>query len=312
MKKLLVTLMIALCSIGITVAQDLEKATELYNNAAAALEISDTPGALDLFQQAMTMASSLGEEGVEIVNNCKGIIPKLHLSIGKDYAKIKDMDNAIASLNKATELAKEYGDQETATEASDLIPQLLMAEGNSLLNDKKYPEAAAMYKKVTAIEPDNGMAFLRMGMAQTASGETDAAIETFTTAVEKGEAENANKQLSNIYLKKAAACQKEKDSKGAMEAAQKSVEYLDNATAQKIIGLSALSLKQNKVAADALEAYLAMQPDAKDKVQIMYQLGVALAASGQNSKACGYFKQISSDAKWGEAARYQATTLKCN
>ena len=44
----------------------------------------------------------------------------------------------------------------------------------------------------------------------------------------------------------------------------------------------------------------------------MYQLGTALAAIGDNAKACGYFKEISKDEKFGEAARYQLTVLKCN
>lgn len=312
MKKIVLTLMIALCSIGITVAQDLEKATELYNNAAAALEIDDTPGALDLFQQAMNMASSLGEEGADIVNNCKGVIPKLYLSIGKNYAKIKDIDNAIASLKKAIEVGKEYADAETEKEATELIPQLLLADANSLLNEKKFEEAIALYKKVVEADAENGVALLRMGQAQAAIGKTEEAIESFTAAMAKGQEENAKKQLSNTYLKMAAALQKAKDSKGSLEAAQKSIEFLDNATAQKIVGINALALKQNKVAADAFKAYLAMQPQAKDKVQIIYQLGTALIAAGQKSEACGYFKQILTDPKWGEAAKYQVTTLKCN
>ncbi|MDD2594514.1 MAG: tetratricopeptide repeat protein [Bacteroidales bacterium] len=312
MKKLLLTLFITLCTLGISMAQDLEKATELYNTAATTLNEGNTAAALDQFQQALKMAETLGEEGTEIVSQCKGIIPKLYYAIGKDYAAAKDLDNAIATLKKAVEVAKEYGDTETLTDAQDLMPQILMADAGSLLNEKKFAEAAAAYKKVIAVDPENGMAFLRMGMALAANNDTDAAVEALTTAMSKGQEDNAKKQLSNIFLKKAVACQRAKDAKGALEAAQKSVEYVDNANGQKIIGLSAITLKQNKVAAEALEAYLAMQPEAKDKVQITYQLGTALMGAGLNDKACGYFKQIVSDPKWGEAAKYQVTTLKCN
>ena len=100
--------------------------------------------------------------------------------------------------------------------------------------------------------------------------------------------------------------------KGALENAQKSTQYVDNANAQKIIGVSALALKQNKVAADGFEAYLSMTPDAVTKEPgIVYQLGMALVGAGENDKACGYFKKIAQDAKWGEGARYQITQLKC-
>ena len=37
MKKIFATLLIALCTWGIAAAQDREKATETYNNAAAAI-----------------------------------------------------------------------------------------------------------------------------------------------------------------------------------------------------------------------------------------------------------------------------------
>ena len=170
----------------------------------------------------------------------------------------------------------------------------------------------AGYQKVIDADPTNGQAHLRKGQALAAQGKADDAIKSFELATENGQEEAAAKQLSNIYVKKAVACQKAKDMKGALENAQKSTEYVDNANAEKIIGISALSLKQNKVAADAFEAYLSMNPKAADKAQIMYQLGTALVGAGDNAKACGYFKQIAQDPKWGEAARYQITTLKCN
>ena len=113
-------------------------------------------------------------------------------------------------------------------------------------------------------------------------------------------------------MKKAVACQKAKDMKGALENAQKSTQYVDNANAQKIIGMSAMQLKQNKVAAEAFEAYLSMNPNAITKeAGIVYNLGTALVALGENDKACGYFQKIAQDAKFGEGARYQITQLKC-
>ena len=98
-----------------------------------------------------------------------------------------------------------------------------------------------------------------------------------------------------------------------LENAQKSTQYVDNANAQKLIGLSAKELKQFKVAAEAFEAYLSMNPKAAEKEpQIIYYLGDCLVKTGDNAKACGYFKSIAQDAKLGEAARYQITQLKCN
>ena len=78
------------------------------------------------------------------------------------------------------------------------------------------------------------------------------------------------------------------------------------------MGNAASQLKQNKIAAEAFEAYLNMKPNAPDKVQVTYQLGTTLQALGDKEKACSYFKTIADDPKFGEGARYQLTQLKCN
>lgn len=311
MKRIFMMAAVVLCSLNIAAAQDLEKAAELYNNAAAAIE-TDKAGAINLFEQAMDIAGTLGDEGNDILSQCKGIIPKLYLSLGKELASAKDTDGAVEKIKKAIEVAQSFGDEETLTSAKALLPQVLMMGANSLLKAKDYAGAISAYQDIINVDPTNGNALLNLGQCLAAAGKTDDAVKAFEQAMENGQEEKASKQLSNIFVKKAVACQQAKDLKGALENALLSTQYVDNANAEKIIGLSALQLKQNKVAAEAFEAYLAMSPDAKDKVQIMYQLGTALAASGDSSKACGYFKQISQDEKWGEAARYQIANLKCN
>ncbi|MCF0167249.1 MAG: tetratricopeptide repeat protein [Bacteroidales bacterium] len=313
MKKVLVTLVAALFAVGIASAQDLETATNLYNAAAEALNAGNKADAVPQFKAALETAVALGEDGAQIVNDCKDIIPKILLQLGKDQATEGVLDKAIEYFGQAIASAKEYeNNEEVVAEAAGLISQMQMAEAGNLLNEKDYEGAVAAYKKVVEADPENGMAYLRMGMALSAGGDPDAAIEAFNTAIEKGQEDAAKKQLSNTYLKKSVACQKAKDTKGALENAQLSAEYNDNANAQKLIGLNALQLKQYAVAAPAFEAYLAMSPKAKDKAQIIYQLGTALQGAGDNAKACSYFKQIAQDEKWGEAARYQITVLKCN
>jgi len=311
MKKIFLSLLICLFAASFVSAQDLGQATELYNNAATTLNDGNKAGAVELFEKAYDMAATLGDEGADLAKRCKDVIPGLYLSIAKESYAANELDKAVEGLKKAVEIAKKYGDTEVETEAGGLIPDILMVEANNYLNAKDFANAAEGYKKVIAADAKNGMAYLRLGMS-LASSNVEEAAEALKSAIENGQEAAAKKQLSNLYLKKAAACQKAKDLKGAIENAQKSIEYLDNATAQKVLGLSAVGLKQNTVAVEALEAYLAMSPDAKDKVQIIYQLGTALVGAGDNAKACGYFKQIAQDAKWGEAARYQITTLKCN
>ena len=313
MKKLLLSFVVALFTVGAINAQDLETVTNLYNAAAEVLSSGDDAAALTQFEAALKSATALGDEGAAIANNCKDVIPKLLVSIGKSCANSGKIDEAIDNFNKAIDVAAEYGNDAVLAEASALIPQMLMANAGQLLNDKKYLEAAAAYKKVVDLDPTNGTAWLRMGMAYAAEGNSNQlAIEALNAAAENGQEANAKKQLATVYLKEAVACQKAKDMAGMLENAQLSAQNNDSANAQKLIGTAALNLKQNKVAADAFEAYLALNPNASDKAQTIYQLATALMGAGDNAKACSYFKQIANDEKWGEAARYYITTLKCN
>lgn len=312
MRKILATLLAVLCTVGICAAQDLEKTTEIYNNAATTLNAGNTAEAIAMFEQALSGATALGEAGNDIAGQCKEILPKLYLSLGKDLAKDKDFDGAIEKFNKAAELAGQYGAADVAAEAKEVSSQVLTAQAATLIKEKNYPAVIDVCNKLIAANPADGTAYLYLGMAMANTGKANEAVAAYQKALENGEAEQASKQLSTIYLKKAAACQKAKDFKGCLENAQQSAEYLDNAQAQKLIGTSASALKQYKVAISAFEAYLAMSPDAKDKAQIIYQLGDATMKAGDNAKACSYFKQIAQDAKFGETARYYITTLKCN
>ena len=294
-------------------AQDLASVVETFNAAATALNEKNYESALAQFNTALEQAAALGEEGEEVAANCKEYIPKVLLQLGKQAAEASDFDAAVENFNKAIDKALDFGNNDAAVaEAQKLIPQMLNAKAGALLNAKEYEAAAEVYKTIVAADAANGAAWFRMGQALAAADKADEAVEAFTKAAENGQEANAKKQLANIYLKKAVACQKDKDMKGMLENAQLSAQNNDSANAQKLIGTAALSLKQNQVAAEAFEAYLALNPEAADKAQTIYQIGTAYMGANNNGKACSYFKQIKSDAKWGEAATYYITTLKCN
>ena len=83
MKKLIASIAALVVALGSAFAQDLAAVTEIYNAGAAAVS-TDKESALKSFEQALQLATALGEEGQEVVANCKNIIPNLKLSIAKD------------------------------------------------------------------------------------------------------------------------------------------------------------------------------------------------------------------------------------
>ena len=98
MKKIFLSLAAAVLAAATVTAQDMAQATETYNNGAMALQMGDNAGALAYFEQALTMGEACGEEGAELVTNCKDIIPQVTLAIAKDMLQAEDYDNALTQL----------------------------------------------------------------------------------------------------------------------------------------------------------------------------------------------------------------------
>lgn len=312
MKRILITIAAAMLAAGALSAQDMQQATDTYNNGAMSLQMGDNTSALESFKQALTMAEACGEEGADIVNNCKDIIPKVELAIGKDLIKAEDYTKALEQLNTAIASAKQYANADVETEANELIPQVYMSQAGQLLNTKDYAGAAAAYEKVVAADPTNGTAYLRLGMAYGAAGKTAEAESAYNSAMQNGEEKNAAKQLSTMYVKLAASSLKAKKYDEAVNYAVKSHEYQENATAMQVAGTAAAQLGKNEDAVKYLESYISLAPNARNINQMYYTVAVLAQQLGDNAKACGYYQKITGDAKFGATAKQQIDALKCN
>lgn len=272
MKKLILSIAIVVLSAGILSAQDMAKATETAKIANEAIQTGDKDLALQGFQEALALAQACGEEGAELVATCKSVIPNIIVSQAKDLIKASSFDAAVAKLNDAIGIAKEYEAADIVEEATKLIPQAFLQQGNDLLQAKNLPEAIAAYTKSMEADPEGvvtkGMAALRLGMALAGTGKADEAVAAFEQASAQGQEKLAVKQLSTLFLKKASAALKGKDFKGAIEAALKSNEYVESANAFKIAGTAANSLENKADAVKYLSKYLELAPTAADAAQI--------------------------------------------
>lgn len=309
MKKiylLLTTLVLTVVSAG---AQDLAQATEAYNNGAMALQNGDNASAIDQFNMALAMAETLGEEGLEIANNCKNYIPKIMLSMAKDCIKDENYTGAVEQLEATIAKATEYADAETAEDAKAFIPQVFMQKGNSALKAKDFANAVAAYQELIAIDPTNGNAYLRLGQALGASGKAADAIAAFQNAALNGEEKTANKQISNIYNKQAAAALKGKQYQKAIDAALKAFEALENPISMKVAGTAASQLQKSDEAIKYLETYLELSPNAKDASQMIYTIAALAQTKGDKAKAKEYYQKIITDPKFGATAQQMLQAL---
>ena len=311
MKKIL-TLALSLFAVVALYAQDLESATNTYNEAANALNAGDKESALNYFKQALADAEVIGPEAEELANNCKKYIPVVTFSIGKEKAANGDYEGGIAVMYEAAELAEAYGQDDVKAEALDLIPQIYMQQGNLCLNNKSYAQAVENYKKVVEIKPNDGNAWLRLGQSASRIGDEEQAVEALMKASELGQKNAADKALNSLYVGKANAFLKAKKYQEAFENAEKSLQYADNAVAHQIAGTAAVQLKNSGAAIDHFKAFLELSPNAKNSDQIKYQLATSYEAVSDKENACVYYKAILNNPQFKEYAKHKIENeLKC-
>jgi len=316
MKSIKILLSSAACMLFFALsanAQDINQAIELNNKGAEAAKAQDWATAITQFNQALVILEQLGEEGASMSQEIKDLIPSLHYFLGQELAKATKIDEAIAELKKAIEVAQKYDDpSSTAVDAKKLIDQLNLSAANNLLNDKKYDEAIAAYKGILVVEPNNGALYYYIGVAYQGLTNDGEAITAYQKAIELGN-KDAGARLANIYLTQAQNAMREQKWQNMYDLSQKAAEVTpDNANVIKFVGISAFQLKKYDEAVPALEKTLAANPNAADKNTTIYRLAQSLEAQNKNSQACGYYKQLLTDANFKETAEHKIkNVLKC-
>ena len=310
MKKIFVSLAALFAAAAMMSAQSMADATETAKLANESLSAGEYQTALEGFKEALKMAEACGEDGLELVATCKDIIPKTLNAIAKDLLKDKNYDEALAKFAETVSVAREYGDDETAAKAEELIPQVYMQKGGSLLNAKDFAGAAEAYKKAVELDPENGIARLRLGMALDGADRDDEAVEAYKAAAAAGQEKNANAQLGKLYLRRSVAGLKAKKYADAVKDAVTSHEYVANPQALQVAGQASQLSGKNADAIKYFEQYLEAAPNAKNAGQIAYTVGALYQQAKNNAKAKEYFSKATSDPKFGADAQKALKSLK--
>ena len=309
MKKIFLLFTAAVLSAGMMFAQDINQATENYNNGAMELQMGNNEAAIGYFQTALEMAEALGEEGAEVAANCRNIIPAIYLSSAKDLIKADSFDAAVEQLNKAIEAAGKYEVPEVADDANTLIPQVYVSKGNSFLTAKSFAEAEAAYKQAIELDAANGMAYFRLGQALQQQNKVEEAEAAYVQAAANGQEKNANKQLSNMFVKLAQAANKAKKYQETIDYAAKSNQYLENANAYRFAAGASQQLGKNADCIANYEKYLELSPNAKDAAGVKFTIAALYQQGGDKAKAKEYYQMIANDPQYGPSAQEQLKTL---
>ena len=310
MKRLFVSLAALALAAGIASAQDFNAAVETFNMGAQTLETNKAE-ALTQFKSALAQFEACSEEeAAEMVAQCKQIIPQTILSIAKEQINEAQYDEAIATLKEAATVAGEYGVEDVIADTKELIPNAYSRKGATLLKAKDFAGAAAAFKEVVALDPADGQSQLLYGQALMQAGDNDAAVAAFEAAAANGKEDQANKLLSNLFLKEGMTLVKAGKSADAIEALEKSNSYLESANAYKLIASANTKLGKSKAAIEAYKKYLDIDPNAKDAADVMFTIAATAQKAGDKATAIEYYKKLSGNAKYAAQATQQLGALQ--
>ena len=310
MKRLFVAVAAFALAAGIASAQDMSAAVETFNMGAQTLE-SNKVEALAQFKSALTQFEACAaDEAADMIAQCKKIIPQTMLSIAKEQINESKYDEALETLKEAAACAEGYGQEEIAADAKELVPTAWSRKGAALLKDKDYVGAAAAFKAVTTLTPEDGQSQLLYGQALMQAGDNDGAIAALEAAAAHGKADQANKLLSNVYLKEGMALVKANKSAEAITALEKANSYVESANAYKLIASANTKLGKSKAAIDAYKKYLEVDPNAKDAADVMFTIAATAQKAGDKATAIEYYKKLSGNAKYAAQATQQLGVLQ--
>jgi len=312
MRKFILTLAATMAVTAIFAQNDMVTATSKASLAKEFLEEGNYLSAVTGFKEALSIAEGCGEEGLALASTCKDIIPKALTAAARKALQDNDFDSAVSFLADVVSFSGNYGDSEAAVNAKSLIQKVLVKKAGSLINSGEYDEAVSVCESILQEDPNNGIASLRLGMAQEALGNYWSAVDAYKAAFDNGQEKNAAASLGRCYLTRSIEEFKSNNFTAAVKDAVESGKYVANPQALQIAGSASVRSGDREGAIKYFEEYLGAAPNAENASQVAYSIGALYQESGNSDKAIEYFSKALSDPKYGQDAKKALDALRGN
>ena len=299
--KLFLTAAVVLFA-GSVFAQDMTQAGELYQKATEAYQAGNEMEAVKNFKEALKIAEAAGDEGIEMAQGCKDMIPQILIAAAGKMVADKDYAKAEETYTDALNCAKAYGNEGVAKNAQTKLAQIPLQQGNDAYNAGKIDEAIPLFQKAIERDADNPKAYLLLGMAYNKASKDSEAEVALLKAKELGDA-HAEKVLMGMLVSGANDAMKAKKFSDAISIAEKALAIAPNPTASLIAGMSAYQAKNwNKAITHLVNA--------PASAQNTYILASCYENAGKKAQACATYKKVN-DAKFGPTAKQKIAKLGC-
>ena len=297
------SLVIALAAVVMSAtafAQDpVIEATKMYNEGVVLFKAQNYAEALPILEK--TVEAAMDADAIDLAEKAQKLIPTCYFRNGLALATKGNTEEAIATLNKANEIALLYNNAGVARNAKSAISKIYTQKGANAFNSKDYAAAIVDFAKgYEANSQDTQLAlYLAMSYCELKDFENGVKVYTDIIALENRHsrfaepAAKAKAELSNYLLVKA----QEENTAGNKEAAYATLETLINADPtnaenqmHRLQMAAANEDWDNVIAWSELAAAIQATPEAQSDVY--YLLAVALDSKNENTAAVEAYKQV--------------------
>ena len=137
-------------------------AISAYNEGAQLIK-SDPGGAIEAFNKCIKLCDAVGDEAEETRVLAETQLPGLHYKIAMESYKQKKIEEAIEKFQKTGEVAEKYNNSNILAKVNNIVPQLYMVLGNSLMKQNPQ-EALENLDKAIELNPNLAKAYLSKGL----------------------------------------------------------------------------------------------------------------------------------------------------
>lgn len=319
---LIVTLLLSLTLLpfSATRAQDMKRASELYNGAVSGYKQNPQKAVNDL-NEVLSITSKLeDEEAKKLAKSANLLMPKAYFFLAQVHYKAKKLDASVEAMEKARDLAEAVGDKRFAHQVNRAIPGIYYGAGLANKEVGKLEEAISLFLRATKANPK----FLDPYVAAAALHDSLQQYEEMLATLEKGiaAAEEANnfvraddmRVMAINYLKvKAQENQEAKKYNDAVALFERALTFAPkDGEVHFALAVCYQTMGKHEEALESVSKALEHAGDTTDPTPLYFLQAQEYQAIGRNDEACKAYKQAAHGA-FKDAAEHQINeVLKCN
>lgn len=333
LKNSLTTILLSVLILGLasTVqAQDKRAAVKTYNKALELAQSGEYEQAINVFNQAISQAKKLGEEGQDILSRSQSKLPQVHYQLALKKYKTFQSDKTLANLEATIdqfrttkEVAEKYGEDQYAKKANGIVTQLMYNKAVVQFQQNDMKASLTTLDEVIQRNPNYAKAYYQKGIVikNMDSKNLEQAIAQFDKAIEVGKKTNDSQIVSTAkdaareeLVYRGSKATESKNYDRAVKLLNRALSY-DSTSANAYYRLAEAYNKTQdwqKAISNAQKGIKYETGGKTEKAKIYFELATAYQGLGQKEKACNAFKNAAYGSFKSPAEHQMEYELKCD